>query len=74
MIANFRWIFDWAHWFVGNSAFIFALTAIFLSVELPAPKLPITLTHAMIAYVVVHSFAHLVTSAIFIHSLTRTRN
>jgi len=55
-----RWIFNGAHWFLGNSTFILALAAIFLSIDLPAAKLPVTLTHALIAYVVVHVFAHLV--------------
>jgi hypothetical protein len=56
----FRWIFNWAHWFVGNAAFVFGIAAIFLSIELPAPKLPKTMTDAMIAYVVIHAITHLV--------------
>jgi uncharacterized membrane protein len=55
-----RWIFNGAHWFIGNSAFIFALAAIFLSIDLPSAKLPVTLTYAMIIYVFIHMFVHLV--------------
>ena len=58
--TNNRWIFNRIHWFVGNSAFIFAVAAIFLSINLPATKLPISMTHALIGYVGVHTLAHLV--------------
>jgi hypothetical protein len=55
-----RWIFNGAHWFIGNSAFIFALAAIFLSIDLPSAKLPVILTYAMITYSVMHMIVHLV--------------
>ena len=34
-----RWVFNWLHWFVGNSAYVLAICSIFLAVELPSAEL-----------------------------------
>ena len=57
-----RWIFNWAHWGVGNIAFGAAIVAIFFGVEYPGVMLPKEVTYVLIAYVVVHTLIHLVLS------------
>lgn len=34
--ANLRWVFNWAHWLVGNVAWLFGIIAIFLAGDLKA--------------------------------------
>ena len=55
-----RWIFNWGHWFVGNAAFLLAVCSVFLAVDLKAASLNHSVTHAMMAYVIVHAIVHLV--------------
>ena len=50
----FRWVFNWAHWFVGNAAFIFAIVAIFFAMDYPAVKMPTEVVYVLITYVVIH--------------------
>ena len=73
ILIAFRWLFNWSHWFVGNSAWTLAIAAIFLSVDLSAPKLPKTMSDAMIAYVVIHAIVHLVTKP-FLTNRSGTRD
>ena len=71
-----RWIFNWTHWFIGNSAHviggkcdyfrilpIFSLSAImamFFAVELEKAKLERVVTWILVIYVVVHVVSHVV--------------
>jgi len=55
-----RWVFDWLHWFVGNSAFLLGLSTLFLAVDLPAAKLEgRNVEIALLIYVILHVIAHL---------------
>lgn len=58
--ASLRWLFNWAHWLVGNTAFLFGMAAIYLAVELEGARLPKETTHVLLAFVVVHVLTHLV--------------
>ena len=58
--AKNRWIFNWAHWLIGNVTFFLAIAAIFLSIDLPGVGLPVWMTVAMIGYVLILAVAHLV--------------
>ena len=55
-----RIIFDWAHWFVGNSAYLLAVITLVLAVDLPAADLSgKNVEVALIIYVVMHIITHL---------------
>jgi len=55
-----RWIFDWLHWFVGNSAFLLGVSTLFLAIDLPAAKLEgRNVEIALLIYVVLHVITHL---------------
>ena len=53
-----RWVFNWAHWSVGNITFIFAIIAIFFAMEYPAVDMPSEVTYVLITYVVLHVVVH----------------
>lgn len=56
-----RWVFNWLHWFVGNSAYVLAICSIFLAVELPSAELKGKLVDVMlIIYIAVHVIVHLI--------------
>ena len=54
-----RWVFNWAHWSVGNITFIFAIIAIFFAMEYPAVDMPSEVTYVLITYVVLHVVVHM---------------
>lgn len=56
-----RPIFNWAHWAVGNSAFILGVTAIFLAGNLAAISIPKTgYVICLVLYVALYVAAHLI--------------
>ena len=56
-----RWVFNWLHWFVGNSAYVLAICSIFLAVELPSAELKGKFVDVMlIIYIAVHVIVHLI--------------
>ena len=57
--GKYRPMFNWVHWFVGNSAQIVAFAAIFFAVELQKAELPPETTYLLIAYVIFHALVHL---------------
>merc|ERR1712107_892124 len=57
-----RWIFNWTHWFIGNSAHVIAIMAMFFAVELEKAKLERVVTWILVIYVVVHVVSHVVLS------------
>ena len=57
--GKYRPLFNWTHWFVGNSAQIVAFGAIFFAVELQKAELPPETTYLLIAYVIFHALVHL---------------
>jgi len=57
--GKYRPLFNWTHWFVGNSAQIVAFAAIFFAVELQKAELPPETTYLLIAYVIFHALVHL---------------
>eukprot|EP00096_Caligus_rogercresseyi_P014050 TRINITY_DN6593_c0_g1_i2.p1 TRINITY_DN6593_c0_g1~~TRINITY_DN6593_c0_g1_i2.p1 ORF type:complete len:641 (-),score=120.12 TRINITY_DN6593_c0_g1_i2:200-2122(-) len=54
-----RWIFNWAHWFVGNSVQILAIASIFFSIDLKKAKLPDEANYVLTVFVIVSCLAHL---------------
>merc|ERR1712079_249488 len=62
---SMRPLFNWVHWFIGNSAQILALVAIFYAVDLTKAELPRPQTDwLLVAFVAFHFLTHLVLSAI----------
>uniref|UniRef100_S4PTB7 ascorbate ferrireductase (transmembrane) n=2 Tax=Pararge aegeria TaxID=116150 RepID=S4PTB7_9NEOP len=57
-----RPIFNWLHWFVGNSAHILGIATIFLAVYLQKAELPPWTVFVLTAYVVFHVLTHVVLS------------
>ena len=53
-------MFNWAHWLVGNVAYILAVCAVFMAVDLKSAALPAAVTTVMIVYVVIHAVFHMV--------------
>jgi len=60
--ASYRWIFNWAHWFIGNAAHIVAIVAIFFAVGLDKAGLPAEITWLIVAYVAWYVGTHLILS------------
>ncbi|XP_050669345.1 putative ferric-chelate reductase 1 homolog isoform X2 [Leptidea sinapis] len=60
--TNKRPIFNWAHWFLGNSAHILGIATIFLSVYLQKAELPSWSVYVLAAFVVFHVIMHVVLS------------
>ena len=56
--GKYRPLFNWLHWFVGNSAQIVAFAAIFYAVELQKAELPSETTYLLISYVIFHALVH----------------
>ncbi|XP_071445246.1 putative ferric-chelate reductase 1 homolog [Hetaerina americana] len=57
-----RPLFNWAHWFVGNSAHILAVVTIFFAVPLVKAELPPWMDRVLVAYVVFYVLMHLIFS------------
>lgn len=57
-----RPIFNWLHWFVGNSAHIFGIVSIFLAGQLGKAELPSWWIWIMVGYVAFHVLMHLMFS------------
>ncbi|XP_047000556.1 putative ferric-chelate reductase 1 homolog [Schistocerca americana] len=57
-----RPIFNWVHWFIGNSAHILAIVTIFFAAKLGKAELPVWLDWILVSYVVFHVVMHLVFS------------
>lgn len=58
--TKYRVVFNWLHWFVGNSAFTLGLAAIFLAGDLAAIKIdPTGYVACLIVYVIVYTIVHL---------------
>ncbi|KAG7202882.1 hypothetical protein KM043_010030 [Ampulex compressa] len=55
-----RPLFNWTHWFIGNSAHICGIIAIFYAVRLNKAKLPDWMDWILVAYVVFHILTHLI--------------
>lgn len=58
--AEKRWIFNIAHWFVGNVAFMCAIVAIFLGMKYGDVHMPQSVIYVLITYVCFHVFVHLI--------------
>jgi len=62
---SMRPLFNWVHWFIGNSAQILAIVAIFYAVDLTKAELPRPQTDwLLVAFVAFHFLTHLVLSCI----------
>jgi len=72
--SSARWIFNWTHWFVGNSAHVIAIMAIFFAIELSKAQLERTVTWVIVAYVVFHVGCHLVFSINLCWAETNSRS
>lgn len=59
-----RSLFNWLHWFVGNSAQIVGIVTIFFAVDLDKAQLPQETDYLLIAFVVFHALLHLVMSCL----------
>ncbi|XP_046657704.1 putative ferric-chelate reductase 1 homolog isoform X2 [Daphnia pulicaria] len=57
-----RFIFNWAHWLVGNSSHILGIVCIFLAVDLDKAAIPYWVNWLLVSYVAVHAATHLVLS------------
>ncbi|KPJ12745.1 Putative ferric-chelate reductase 1-like [Papilio machaon] len=57
-----RPIFNWLHWFFGNSAHILAIVTIFLAVYLQKAELPIWSVYILAAFVAFHVIMHIILS------------
>ena len=57
-----RPLFNWLHWFVGNSAQIVAIVAIFFAVELDKAQLPKETDWLLTAFVIFHALIHIILS------------
>jgi len=60
--ASTRPLFNWLHWFVGNSAQIVAIVAIFFAVELDKAQLPKETDWLLTAFVIFHALIHIILS------------
>jgi len=68
-----RWIFDWLHWFVGNSAYLLGVCTIFLAIELPSAQLKDkNVEIILIVYIAMHVIVHLLLT--FQHCKAGNRN
>ncbi|XP_046662444.1 putative ferric-chelate reductase 1 homolog [Homalodisca vitripennis] len=60
--ASGRQLFNWAHWFVGNTAHILAIVTIFLAVQLNKAELPQWMDWVLVGYVAFYVIVHLILS------------
>jgi len=70
---TYRWLFNWAHWLVGNSAHVLALVAVYLASlvfpPLSSPAATAAWSWTLLAYVIFHVTVHLVLSWLWARSL-----
>jgi hypothetical protein len=59
-----RWIFNWAHWFIGNAAQILGILCIFFSTSLEKAQLPEETDFLVIAWVAFHFLTHIIMSIV----------
>jgi len=59
-----RWIFNWVHWFIGNTAQILGILCIFFATSLEKAQLPAETDFLVIAWVAFHFLAHIIMSII----------
>lgn len=57
--ASKRFIFNWAHWFVGTAAHILGVITIFFGVQLPKAEVPYYTVYILAAYVAWQIFVEL---------------
>ena len=57
-LHSLRPVFNWAHLVVGNLAHIFAISAIFLGLNMHRLRLPAGLTYGLIVYVILYILVH----------------
>ena len=57
-----RALFNWLHWFVGNSAQIVGIVAIFFAVDLDKAQLPRETDWLLTAFVIFHALIHIIMS------------
>merc|ERR1719369_1283463 len=71
-----RWLFNWAHWAVGNVAHVSGVIAIFLAGTLAKANLTSTewWSWVMVAYVVLHVLIHLIFTFLWANSVRSRRN
>jgi hypothetical protein len=60
--ASKRALFNWLHWFVGNSAQIVGIVAIFFAVDLDKAQLPRETDWLLTAFVIFHALIHIIMS------------
>jgi len=60
--SSSRWIFNWAHWFIGNAAHIVAIITMFFAIDLGKAQLHANVTWIVVGYVAFHVTAHLALS------------
>ena len=72
--AEKRWIFNIAHWFVGNVAFICATVAIFLGMKYGDMNMPQSVLYVLIAYVCFHVVVHLILTFQRCHQENQDKN
>lgn len=68
-----RPLFNWLHWFVGNSAHIVGIVAIFFAVDLDKAELPRETDYLLIAFVIFHALIHLIMSCVMCKSDDRAK-
>ena len=68
-----RPLFNWLHWFVGNSAHIVGIVTIFFAVSLDKAELPKETDYLLIAFVIFHALIHLIMSCLVCKSETADR-
>ena len=67
-----RPLFNWAHWFVGNSALGVGLAAIFLAVDLDKAELPAETVYLLVSYVIFYAIIHI--SLTLVNCITQRKN
>jgi len=69
-----RWIFNWAHWFIGNAAQILGILCIFFAVELDKAQLPRETDYIILAFVAFHILTHIFLSIVTCISDSKAAN
>jgi len=59
-----RWIFNWAHWFIGNAAQILGILCIFFATSLEKAQLPAETDFLVIGWVAFHFLTHIIMSIV----------
>ncbi|XP_023332869.1 putative ferric-chelate reductase 1 homolog [Eurytemora carolleeae] len=60
--TSYRWVFNWAHWFIGNSTHVIAILTMFFAIGLPKAGLPTEVTWMLVFYVGWYLVTHVVLS------------